>query len=105
LGTLWPKVVHVHFVSIFRTNIPKEIMPFPDFPFHETEASFVHHTDVLRYLKEYAQHYGLNEHIKVRHNSLHISLLKLLVPRPASLNHMHQFANRKMVKEVLPALN
>jgi cation diffusion facilitator CzcD-associated flavoprotein CzcO len=51
-------------------------MPFPDFPFHETEASFVHHTDVLRYLKEYAQHYGLYEHIKVRHNSLYISLLK-----------------------------
>lgn len=41
-------------------------MPFPDFPFHETEASFVHHTDVLKYLKEYAQHYDLYKHIRVR---------------------------------------
>jgi hypothetical protein len=51
--------------SIFRTNIPKEIMPFPDFPFHETEASFVHHTDVLKYLKKYAQYYDLYKHIRV----------------------------------------
>lgn len=41
-------------------------MPFPDFPFHETEKSFVHHTEVLKYLKEYAQHYDLYKHIRVR---------------------------------------
>ena len=40
-------------------------MPFPDFPFHETEASFVHHTDVLKYLKKYAQYHDLNKHIRV----------------------------------------
>jgi hypothetical protein len=75
-------------VSIFRTNIPKEIMPFPDYPFHETEASFVHHTDVLKYLKEYAQHYGLYEHIRVRFFSLYISLLRLFIRKPSSLNHI-----------------
>jgi cation diffusion facilitator CzcD-associated flavoprotein CzcO len=41
-------------------------MPFPDFPFHETEASFVHHSDVLKYLKDYAQHYDLYRQIRVR---------------------------------------
>lgn len=58
--------IHSSMYRSLKTNIPKEIMPFPDFPFHETEASFVHHTDVLRYLKEYAQHYGLYEHIWLR---------------------------------------
>jgi hypothetical protein len=57
---------------VFRTNIPKEIMPFPDFPFHETETSFVHHSDVLIYLKQYAQYYDLNKHIRVS-----LSLFKL----------------------------
>jgi len=60
--------------SIFRTNIPKEIMPFPDFPFHETEASFVHHTDVLKYLKKYAQCYDLNKHIRVSLSWFKLSL-------------------------------
>ena len=64
--------IYSHNASVFRTNIPKEIMPFPDFPFHETEASFVHHTDVLKYLKKYAQCYDLNKHIRVS-----LSLFKL----------------------------
>jgi cation diffusion facilitator CzcD-associated flavoprotein CzcO len=73
-------------VPIFRTNIPKEIMPFPDFPFHETEASFVHHTDVLRYLQEYAHNYGLYEHIRVCSVSLYISLVNLFFWKPTSLH-------------------
>ena len=48
-------------------------MPFPDFPFHETEASFVHHTDVLKYLKQYAQYYDLNKHIRVSLSSFKLS--------------------------------
>ncbi|XP_021928625.1 flavin-containing monooxygenase FMO GS-OX-like 3 isoform X2 [Zootermopsis nevadensis] len=41
-------------------------MPFPDFPFHETETSFVHHTEVLKYLKGYAEHRDLYKHIRLR---------------------------------------
>lgn len=58
--------IHSSMYKSLKTNIPKEIMPFPDFPFHETEASFVHHTDVLKYLKKYAQCYDLYKHIRLR---------------------------------------
>ena len=28
------------------TNLPKEVMAFPDFPFASQEKSFLHHTEV-----------------------------------------------------------
>ncbi|KAJ9595620.1 hypothetical protein L9F63_013196, partial [Diploptera punctata] len=58
--------IHSSMYRNLKTNVPKEIMPFPDFPFHDTDASFVHHTDVLKYLKEYARHYDLYKHIRLR---------------------------------------
>ncbi|XP_064409025.1 uncharacterized protein LOC102358281 isoform X2 [Latimeria chalumnae] len=39
-------------------------MAFPGFPFGPHLPSFIHHSDVRRYLEEYAQHYGIGEHIK-----------------------------------------
>ncbi|XP_050725812.1 uncharacterized protein LOC127003340 isoform X2 [Eriocheir sinensis] len=47
-----------------KTNLPKEVMQFPDFPFPEQEESFLHHTDVLGYLEDYAKHYELHQYIK-----------------------------------------
>ncbi|XP_069693152.1 uncharacterized protein [Periplaneta americana] len=58
--------IHSSMYKNLKTNVPKEIMPFPDFPFHDTETSFVHHTDVLKYLKEYAKHYDLYKNIRLR---------------------------------------
>jgi cation diffusion facilitator CzcD-associated flavoprotein CzcO len=49
-----------------RTNLPKELVAFPDLPFPDTlEESFIKHTDVLAYLETYAQVYDLKKHIKV----------------------------------------
>lgn len=42
------------------------MMAFPDYPFPEDSESFVHHTVVLKYLENYAEHYQLVPHIKVR---------------------------------------
>jgi hypothetical protein len=47
-----------------RTNLPKEVMAFPDFPFPTYPESFVHHTKVLAYLQAYAQHFQLNKYVQ-----------------------------------------
>ena len=47
------------------TNLPVEIMAFPDFPFSKDMPSFVKHTVVHKYLEDYADHFQLRDHIKV----------------------------------------
>ncbi|KAH3772799.1 dimethylaniline monooxygenase [N-oxide-forming] 1-like [Dreissena polymorpha] len=46
-----------------RTNLPKEVMAFPGFPFPEELPSFMHHTDVQNYLERYCSHYGLERYL------------------------------------------
>lgn len=48
-----------------RTNLPKELMAFPDFPFSEDLPSYIGHKDVLQYLDNYADHFGLKQFIRV----------------------------------------
>eukprot|EP00050_Salpingoeca_kvevrii_P019517 m.87046 g.87046 ORF g.87046 m.87046 type:complete len:448 (+) comp8448_c0_seq3:150-1493(+) len=47
-----------------RTNLPKEIMFVPDLEFPAALPSFVHHTDVHRYLQSFATAHGLLPHIR-----------------------------------------
>lgn len=47
-----------------RTNLPKEVMAFPGFPFPSNLPSFMKHEDVLQYLKDYAKHYDILKLIK-----------------------------------------
>lgn len=47
-----------------RTNLPKELMAFPDFPFSEDLPSYIGHKDVLQYLDNYADHFGLKQFIR-----------------------------------------
>lgn len=54
------------FLYIIRTDLPKLIMKFPDFEFPSTVESFAHHTAVLKYLEDYADHFKLHPYIKVR---------------------------------------
>ncbi|XP_041093415.1 flavin-containing monooxygenase FMO GS-OX-like 4 [Polyodon spathula] len=58
------RTVHSSMYRDLRTNIPKEVMAFPDFPFEKRLPSFVHHSEVRRYLEQYCQHYRLREHIQ-----------------------------------------
>jgi len=47
-----------------KTNLPKEVMAFPDFPFEEEIAqSFLTHKQVLEYLEKYADHFQLAKNI------------------------------------------
>jgi len=56
--------VHASMYKNLVTNLPKEVMAFPDFPFKATLPSFMTHTDVKEYLELYANHYNLNKNIQ-----------------------------------------
>lgn len=49
---------------MYRTNLPKEIMLFPGFPFPSHLPSFPYHPEVHQYLTHYSQHFKLNRFIK-----------------------------------------
>ncbi|XP_042209897.1 flavin-containing monooxygenase FMO GS-OX5-like isoform X2 [Homarus americanus] len=59
--------IHSSIYENLKTNLPKEVMGFPDFPFPSGEESFLHHSQVLQYLDSYAEHYNLHPHIKYGH--------------------------------------
>ena len=56
--------VHSSMYKNLRTNLPKEVMAFPDFPFATCPESFVHHTKVLDYLESYARHLQLGQYVR-----------------------------------------
>jgi cation diffusion facilitator CzcD-associated flavoprotein CzcO len=43
--------VHSSMYQNLKTNLPKEVMAFPDFPFKSTDQSFLHHSEVRQYLQ------------------------------------------------------
>ncbi|EGD72684.1 hypothetical protein PTSG_12173 [Salpingoeca rosetta] len=52
--------VHSSMYRDLHTNLPKQIMAFPEFEFTQGKETFVHHTDVQAYLEAFAAHYGIN---------------------------------------------
>ncbi|KAG8224379.1 hypothetical protein J437_LFUL005201 [Ladona fulva] len=58
------------------TTLPKEVMEFKDFPFPAGEESFVSHQKVLQYLKDYAKHFNLSDHIKFHHKVKSVTPVK-----------------------------
>ena len=44
-----------------HTNLPKEVMAFPDLDFEEESKSFIHHTSVRKYLRQYADKFNLQK--------------------------------------------
>ena len=82
---LWRIYLKINFVHVvimymymymYRTNLPKEIMLFPDFPFPSDLPSFPYHHDVYQYLTHYSQHFKLNRFIKFG------TLVEQIVPIP-----------------------
>ena len=50
--------------SFSRTNLPKEIITFPDLNFDPHLPSFVSHSDIGHYLLQYADQFQLMPHIQ-----------------------------------------
>ena len=42
----WGLPVHSSMYKSLKTNLPKEAMAFPDFPFEDTKESFLHHSAI-----------------------------------------------------------
>ena len=65
------KRVHSSMYASLRTNLPREIMSFTDFPFLPTEKEgsqrdtrrFPGHPEVASYLQDFAEHYKLMDYI------------------------------------------
>ena len=68
-----------------QANFPKEIMCFPDFPFDPQLPSFPHHSDVLSYLRQYADQHDLHHFIKFN------CLVESVVPLQASVDSKDPF--------------
>lgn len=58
---------HSSLYKNLQTNLPKEVMGYPDFPFPEQEKSFIAAKDVLDFLKLYADTFNLRNYIKSEH--------------------------------------
>lgn len=56
--------IHSSMYKSLRTNLPKEVMMFPDFPFDDRLPSFLHHTSVQEYLEKYCQTHDIAPDIK-----------------------------------------
>lgn len=64
--------IHSSMYKNLKTNIPKEIMAFPDFPFPEKGNSFLPHEKVRNYLERYCDHFELRDVIKFKHKVMHV---------------------------------
>jgi len=51
---------------LFRTNLPKELMDYPDFPYEGLDdVSFLKSWQVQEYIERFAEHFALEKHIRV----------------------------------------
>lgn len=55
-----------------HTNLPKEIMGFPDFPIPAQEKSYIPSEDILAFLNLYADQFKVRERIKFLHHVVRV---------------------------------
>lgn len=48
----------------YSTNLPKEIMGYPDFPIPDQQRSYIPQKDMLTFLELYAQQFNVYDHVK-----------------------------------------
>lgn len=64
--------IHSSMYRGLHTNLPKELMSFPDFAFPPNEKSFLPGRDVDDYLKLYAASFKLSDHIRFEHHVIRV---------------------------------
>lgn len=55
-----------------RTNLPKEVMGFPDFPIPEQNKSYLTRAEILEFLNLYADNFNLRPNIKFNHHVMDV---------------------------------
>ncbi|XP_053187179.1 uncharacterized protein LOC128371011 [Scomber japonicus] len=56
--------IHSSMYRNLRTNLPKEVMMFPDFPFDPQLSSFLPHQEVQRYLQSYCESHDIRANVR-----------------------------------------
>lgn len=64
--------IHSSMYQGLLTNLPKEIMAYPNFPFPPYEDSYITAERVLDYYRSYACEYDLMKYIRFRHHVLRV---------------------------------
>ncbi|XP_014275823.2 uncharacterized protein [Halyomorpha halys] len=67
--------IHTSMYKSLRTNLPKEIMGYPDFPIPDVpeDRSYLKASEILGFLNEYAKRFGILQHVKFLH---HVKLVE-----------------------------
>ena len=61
IGGIWNGEAESPVYRDLHTNLPKELMAFPDLEFEEESESYIHHSNVSKYLKQYADKFQLQK--------------------------------------------
>lgn len=64
--------VHSSMYKGLHTNLPKEIMGYPDFPIPEQDRSYIPAEDMLKFLNLYAETFNVKQCIKLEHHVIRI---------------------------------
>ncbi|KAK5649046.1 hypothetical protein RI129_003938 [Pyrocoelia pectoralis] len=68
--------IHSSMYKGMRTNLPKEVMYFLDFPYPDTKIkSYLGQREVLEYFNHYAEFFNLQKHIKYFKRVMHVEPL------------------------------
>ncbi|XP_035790603.1 flavin-containing monooxygenase FMO GS-OX-like 2 [Anopheles albimanus] len=70
--------VHTSMYQGLKTNLPKEIMGFPGYEMAPQDASYVRADEVLSFIRDYTNHYGVTKYIRFEH------LVEEVKPDPSS---------------------
>ncbi|KAK5783403.1 hypothetical protein F383_07270 [Gossypium arboreum] len=73
------EIVHSSLYKSLRTNLPRQVMSFMDYPFVKRESGdrrpFPGHEEVLRFLQDFARDFGLMELIRFGHEVIRVELV------------------------------
>ncbi|XP_014676296.1 PREDICTED: flavin-containing monooxygenase FMO GS-OX4-like [Priapulus caudatus] len=83
--------VHSSIYKNLITNLPTDVMEFPDFPFPSDSKKFIHWKEVQDYIFAYADHFNLRKHVQLNTD---VTSVKRITPNPVSSGDAHQSPNR-----------
>ncbi|CAL7946422.1 unnamed protein product [Xylocopa violacea] len=60
--------IHTSMYKNLRTNLPKEVMGYPDYPVPDSPESYLTRTQILEFLNSYCDHFNIRQYIRFLHN-------------------------------------
>nr|XP_050860583.1 flavin-containing monooxygenase 2-like isoform X3 [Vespula vulgaris] len=85
--------IHTSMYKSLRTNLPKEVMGFPDFPIPDRPESYLTRNEILNFLNSYCDHFKLRQYIRFLH---HVEYVE-----PISENHKWSVKVRDLKENVV----